>query len=293
MVRRLAHTYQLWSIPGMSAPRVTLAEVRPDAPAPGDSRLLALSGGIDSTAAAIETLARPEYRYALCIAGADYPTMDHPGFQNLLPRVRRIARRTGKELLVVETDQRRLMTRWELTFLLALAGPMAFCGRMVRGAGFGADLLPTEDHVLHPWGASHALASVLSTEQFKITAFNRHLGRTGKLAAIHREAPELLGQLSFCWQDTSTGGNCGTCSKCVRTKLNFIAAELEPPSIFRDPVSPAAWLRQARPPRSMSAARNDYIQLTDIHFNMASDEPLRPLVATYLARLRRRIGLRD
>jgi hypothetical protein len=44
--------------------------------------------------------------------------------------------------------------------------------------------------------------------------------------------------LRVCWEDNETGKNCGTCEKCVRTKLNFLAAGLTLPEALAEAPDP-------------------------------------------------------
>jgi hypothetical protein len=40
-----------------------------------------------------------------------------------------------------------------------------------------------------------------------------------------------------CWEGVDQGRNCGVCEKCIRTKLNFLAAGIESPECFQEPLT--------------------------------------------------------
>ncbi len=41
----------------------------------------------------------------------------------------------------------------------------------------------------------------------------------------------------MCWEGVDQGRNCGVCEKCIRTKLNFLAAGIESPECFQEPLA--------------------------------------------------------
>ena len=83
--------------------------------------LICLSGGIDSTFAALECQNEHNISHGLLIAGADYPSKDSPGFISLKSRVDKIASTLNLDLVVVETSIRKHGFQWEMLHTLNLA----------------------------------------------------------------------------------------------------------------------------------------------------------------------------
>jgi hypothetical protein len=79
---------------------------------------------------------------------------------------------------------------------------------------------------------------MMSSDRFRIKMVGYGAGRTAKVAAI-AAAGDLASHLRVCWEGPVTGGNCGHCEKCVRTKLNFLAAGAQPPGVLGAAPDPA------------------------------------------------------
>lgn len=45
--------------------------------------------------------------------------------------------------------------------------------------------------------------------------------------------------VKVCWEAADPSTNCGTCEKCVRTRLNFKAVGIDSPSCFAGEITPA------------------------------------------------------
>ncbi|WP_371059929.1 hypothetical protein [Rhodosalinus sp. 5P4] len=220
MVETLNYAYTLWSIPSLSPPRLILENIV-DAGSVSrrkDHKVICLSGGVDSTSSAVAAKAEAEYSHSLLVAGADYPTADHPGFIDLRSRVERISDIIGLDLIVAETDFRNMPMHWELQHSFILAMCLNYIGKEFCEASYALDLPPIHDVFQHPWGNSSILMDIFGRGDLPLVAFGHTLRRGERVRAIHDADPELVRQLSVCWRDTSTGGNCGKCLKCVRTR---------------------------------------------------------------------------
>ena len=93
-------------------------------------------------------------------------------------------------------------------------------GGLAGTLGFKKIFIPssTTYSELFPWG-SHPLTDPLwSTEQVKIVHDSAQYRRTEKTEMI-ASVPEILDNLQVCWM--SNEHNCGTCSKCVRTRVTL------------------------------------------------------------------------
>jgi hypothetical protein len=79
-----------------------------------------------------------------------------------------------------------------------------------------------------PWG-SNPLPTLLLAGQDSTVAYDAGgMSRTAKVGMIS-QWPTAYDALRVCWQGEAAGTNCGVCEKCVRTKLNAIAAGVRAP----------------------------------------------------------------
>jgi hypothetical protein len=271
-LERLRRAFDTWTHINIYPLRVNLDDVRPDPDLPARAtKGLCLSGGIDSTAAAIEAQ-RDGFTHGMLIAGADYPDSKDPGFVELRRRVGEQAKIFGFDLLVSETNIKSLNFEWEMLFGLNLAMCLHAQSDVLGTGAIGADFTEAQDLTMHPWGTSHAITDMFGTAGMPMLSLNRHIGRTEKLRLILTEAPDLVNHMSFCWRDTSQGGNCGKCLKCQRTKLNFMAAVGEVPDIFVENPSLMEFARNLQVPERFSGVRTELVQIGNIYQNMPEGE---------------------
>jgi hypothetical protein len=69
---------------------------------------------------------------------------------------------------------------------------------------------------------------------FEILTEGGRYTRTDRVNFIS-STPDVAASLRVCWEGTMTGRNCGRCEKCIRTKLNFMAAGKAPVCFDRPP----------------------------------------------------------
>lgn len=221
-LKKMHYAYQLWCIPSLSPPRIKLNNIVDDPVQLANSeKIICLSGGIDSTSAAISAKVEANYTQALLIAGADYPSAGDPGFSQLRERVYSISTILGLRLTVLETNYRTMSIDWELQhgFLLAMA--LHYHSANFMEGSYALDIPSICDVVMFPWGNSAALLGLFSTEYLPIKSYASDLHRIEKVKKIYNHDKEILKSLSVCWSDTSKGSNCGVCNKCQRTRDLF------------------------------------------------------------------------
>jgi hypothetical protein len=80
-----------------------------------------------------------------------------------------------------------------------------------------------------PWGSNPATDPLLSSPAMALFHDGSAATRTEKLAAIASDA-NARRSLQVCLKKTDH--NCGTCRKCVRTRLNFLAVGIPEPECF-------------------------------------------------------------
>jgi hypothetical protein len=95
--------------------------------------------------------------------------------------------------------------------------------------------------------------------------------------------------LRVCWQGPTLDRNCGTCEKCVRTKLNFWCLGHPVPAAFSDPLTPDLVATLKAKNRIQLQALESILRLAEGRHG--EDDPilraLRRRVAQEQARLRR------
>ena len=229
----MKNVYRLWSIARLSSLRLNFSNLVSSSPgerAPGT--LLCLSGGIDSTFAATEALKEGSVAAFLLIAGADYDNADEKGFIQLRDRVSGIASIFGRDLTILETDIRQSGIEWEMLHGLNLASCLHFFSSTYEAAGFALDNTIYQDVVRNPWGSNAALPGLFSTIDFSVKGVGETTNRVEKTRRIYDYSPDLMDLLSVCWEDKTTGGNCGHCRKCIETRLCFHAAGISDQKAF-------------------------------------------------------------
>ncbi len=224
-LEELSYCFEIWQIPGLFAPQVELTEIVDDVPAGAAGKIICLSGGVDSTSAAIGAVADHGFSHGLLIAGADYPTADTPGYIELREIVGEIARQVGLSLVEVETDLRKFDYDWSFLHGLNLGMCLSYLSSRFGTGAIAMDNTLAQDLVRHPWGNTGALAQAMSRPSFPILGMGGNTDRVQKIRRIADFGGEkLLRALSVCWENTDRGTNCGHCVKCIQTRLNFVCA---------------------------------------------------------------------
>ena len=198
------------------------------APATATTGVLAFSGGVDGTYAAVAHRSGRLGRRSLGVASAviihgfDVPLDDPAGFE--------IARR-GAEAVTAELDIPLVTVRtnwqavadpeWQMTFGAAIGATLHLFTDRAGAAILAAD--NTYNHIAIPWGSNAVTGHLLSSRRMRMIQPGAGVTRTQKCQAIGH-LPSVQTHLRVCWQGAERGRNCGRCEKCVRTKVNFLAA---------------------------------------------------------------------
>ncbi|MPY75479.1 MAG: hypothetical protein GEU87_14595 [Alphaproteobacteria bacterium] len=235
LLRNLEELQEVWAAwrPSTYTPiPITAAEERTVAAHAPESGVFAFSGGVDGTAALLRhytgDLNRREVRpvAAVMIHGFDIPRADTAAFETARDAAIAMLKELDLPLCVVRTNWREtICRRWEMEYTAGLAACLhQFAGAAVVGVvGGGEDYA----HLDLPWGSNPITNPMLSGGAFAIQTECNGLTRTERVALICK-FPEVAAKLRVCWEGPVTGGNCGRCEKCIRTKLNFLAAGYEP-----------------------------------------------------------------
>jgi len=209
-------------------------EIEPDPPSPWRRAVVALSGGVDGTYAMLqhtdhgEARDRCELVAGLLVHGFDVPLHATRAFELARANAAETAATAGLPLVVVRTDWRQYFSLdWEADFGAGLAACLNLCSGAAAFGLLGSD----EDyaHLAFPWGSNAITNPMMSSDRFQIITVGGASGRTAKVAEISRHG-DIAEHLRVCWREGDSGKNCGRCEKCVRTKLNFLAAGAELPA---------------------------------------------------------------
>lgn len=205
-----------------------------------DKAIALFSGGVDASFTAIRH-ARflPErVRYplddVLMVHGFDV-SLDNVGcFQRLGERVQPLLQDLGLKLHVIRTNSKQVTrAHWEHSFGLQAAA----CMHMLAGA-FTHGLIGSSepyDGLIIPWGSTPITDHLMSGDRMAVIHDGAAFSRTDKVAFL-TAYPTACQTLKVCWEGSDQSGNCGTCEKCVRTQLNFLAAGVEAPPCFVKPL---------------------------------------------------------
>lgn len=287
--------------------RITADQVLPAASAALRTGVFAFSGGVDGTFALLRHLngqaglrsARPAC--AMLVHGFDLPLDQPQAFERARLAIAEMTSALGVPLAIVRTNwSKEICNLWPMEFSAGLAACLHQFQGLANVGVLGAD----EDyaHLELPWGSNPITNHFLSGGGFHIHTEGAGFTRTERVRLIC-EYPEIAPKLRVCWQGPATGGNCGRCEKCVRTKLNFMANKREP-TCFDNKLThtqilgltarnrlQVAYLREI-----MQSARKNGVKaswLSALAVTVAKNRallPMRELQGRIRARLRRRLS---
>jgi len=285
-ISKLGELWQSWNAPGVFPLGITVSEIIKPENVERPGGIFCLSGGVDSSYAGIGA-AEDGYTHALLIAGADYSSKESIGFQQLKDRVSNISRYLNLELVIAETDIRSLRIHWGYFHTLLLAMCLSYSGSGLGFGGFSADNTIAQDYERHPWGNNHAVAAVLGSKDFPINYRGGDRNRSEKVGYIYKYMKEVVPYISVCNKDKNIGGNCGTCRKCVRTKLNFMANGIDYTPFFEKEINIIDFLeRRIEIPERVNDIRAELMRQYDIYFSI-QDGDVKVAVCKYIVKLER------
>jgi hypothetical protein len=168
-----------------------------------------------------------DIKACLFVHGADI-RIDHESEfrQSLGPCMELVSDLAVPQLFVVRTNFREMRCPYGTAFLSLLAACMRAVGRDYGNLVLGSDL--PFNFFGCPWGSNPVSNHYLSSNNKRLVTDGLGYGRTAK-AALVSEWPLALDRLRVCFSDSTPGGNCGKCSKCRRTYMNFLSAGSEVP----------------------------------------------------------------
>lgn len=213
-----AQKHLLQGHPNMSEIKLEVSNLIDDSPESVESSRgigLFFSGGLDSTYSA-EML--EDVDALICVWGFDIPAKNSNHWQLTLDTLRPYAKDLNKDLTVVKTNIRELsngLVEWGTDYHgSALAGVS-----IALTKHFKKNYLAASRQRKQPdWGHSAELSDALATPNHLI----EQTGGIERIAKAHAIAEIPRTKLvRVCYRNVKGLVNCGTCKKCVRTRLEF------------------------------------------------------------------------
>lgn len=204
----------------------------------------AFSGGVDATFSAWRHSQKlcghrsQDLKLCIMVHGLDIPLSDEARFEGASRTAAQTLADIGLTLAPIRTNLREVVrANWIDAFGTAVAASLINF-KNVAGTGVIASSEPY-DAIVIPCGSNPVTDALLGSDSFKILHDGASHSRTEKVQALASWSVGIE-NLRVCWQSAETDGNCGTCEKCLRTKLNFLAAGVPVPGCLGDPdVQPA------------------------------------------------------
>ena len=216
-----------------------------------------LSGGVDSLHALMRNRRvyredDPAYmRDALFIHGFDIgkrardPELEH--YRMVLRRLAPVAAETGLRLIPCRTNLRHLPSPQGFWLYRHNGAALAAVGHAValRPTNlFIASSQPVGNAV--PLGSHPAVDGLYSSQRVSVI---HEGGRFSRLEKVRDLAhwPTALAALRVCGENVNNQANCGRCEKCLRTRLDLLAAGIDEPPAFGPSLTPLELLEAALP----------------------------------------------
>ncbi|HEU4585069.1 MAG TPA: hypothetical protein VFR95_04930 [Gemmatimonadaceae bacterium] len=185
------------------------------------------SGGVDSFYTCLKhtgasgSIQSPPLTHLVCMEGVEHPLEECTQAHALRDEVRRIAEHYELEVVFGRTNIRSAVpVPWGMYYHGA---GLASIGHSLA-AGFSRTLIPSTHSFRHlfPWGSHPLLDPLWSTEQTEVVHDGSEAMRVEKTALVASDA-FALEHLRVCTRNGAGPGNCGRCTKCLRTMVTLQA----------------------------------------------------------------------
>lgn len=204
----------------------------------------AFSGGVDATftvyrhAKNLCSYRTKEISRCVQVHGFDIPLAKPKAFQQSRTQAEKSLRDLNLDLDIIRTNYRLISkVGWWHSAIIALVAALNHYKLVAGGCLVGSS--ESYDSIILPWCSNPITDPLLGCDEFAIIHDGASHSRTEKIEIISEWQQGISG-LRVCWQaGAATGTNCGQCEKCVRTKLNFLAAGLHLPDCIPPAKAPA------------------------------------------------------
>jgi hypothetical protein len=216
-----------------------------------------LSGGVDGFHVLMRNrrIYRPDdagyIRYALLVHGFDIGKRardpEHSRFQTVLRSLQPLAAEASVQIIPCRTNLRHLPSKpdfWEhrqVGAALAAVGHAAVAGPAFLFIG---GTYPVTNPV--PAGSHAAVDGLFSSQRVTVMHDGARFSRLDKVRDL-AAWPTALDALRVCPSGIGDRANCGRCEKCLRTRLELLAAGVENTEAFGPSLTPAELWNEAVP----------------------------------------------
>ncbi|MUL35822.1 hypothetical protein BWI75_05510 [Gloeocapsopsis sp. AAB1 = 1H9] len=170
--------------------------------------------------------------------------------------------------------------------------PVAISCLMLFQGTYRAGLLASTepyDALVTPWVTHPLTDPLLSSNSFKLIHDGAEFNRTQKVGYL-ANFPEALSVLQVCWWKDRGEKNCGKCSKCIRTILNFRTVKAALPTCFEQDASDLQILRLSLENMNQAMLNELELILSDAQKASISDSWVLALkICIWITRLRIRV----
>lgn len=206
------------------------------------STILAFSGGVDATFTAyrhaknLAGYANKSIKAGILIHGFGIHLEDNIGFLDTAKKAEQTLNELNIKLFTVKTNASKIWDiHWGHYCGLAIASTLnnfslyANTGIISSGESY--------DSLVSSWGSHPMTDHYFSTENLQFVHDGAGFNRTEKLKILS-DAPYILTNLQFCYVVQQKDHNCGTCEKCLRTRINLLIAGVDESKYFDTPLTP-------------------------------------------------------
>lgn len=209
---------------------------------------LLFTRGLDSTAALIESLQGSGPRVTHLLSVADLEPNHSPAVAAMVLRDTELAAASvGLPLVALTTnlrDETERFINWERAFGSVLTSCALALGPLLRTVLISSTLSDESA----PHGSTPELDASWTTGRTSIRTAQPSMARVDKAALVCSE-PDLARRIKVCWAGNQRG-NCGRCTKCLRTMTELaVVGGHDALAAFDAPLSAEA-IRRLVPPRA-------------------------------------------
>ena len=244
---KVSNVWEKWLPYHFTRARVTADEVTEETH-PATRKLGFYSGGVDSSYSSLKAWREEGERVeALTFHGLDYDHDSDARFEALLAKVKPFADAVFDRHHIVRTDLYDLYDRVGVNlkkgtvshiFVMSAAATMfADCAEF----RIAADIRLDQQYLTTPDGSSLATNRLIRSQNGVMVSLDDDVGRAEKIAYLAGAGADFS-CISFCQNRATQPLNCGRCSKCMRTKANFIATGFDIPDMFVDATFGEDWM---------------------------------------------------
>lgn len=168
---------------------------------------------------------------AVLLHGADIPLQQKEAYEYVYSLAREDLAALDVELIPMRTNYRENPHNWEHCFNIVVCAALRMFGGKFSHGTYATDRTCLIEQNQLPWGENPLVDHFESTPWFAFYPAGASVERTARCLYIS-QFPAALKHLRVCWQHDANGKNCGKCEKCLRTQLNFLAANYHGPLPF-------------------------------------------------------------